>query len=56
MDIALIPTDQKSDRQQILLKDNYSFKRIVKENHKLIASIEIWKQHMESNMLSLEKI
>ena len=50
MEIDLIPTDQRSDKQQIFLKDNDSFESMVKSHHKMIAFIDIQKQHMESNM------
>ena len=47
MDIALIPTDQISDKQKRSSKDNYFLESMVKEHHNFILSIEIRKQLME---------
>ena len=56
MDIALIPTYQRSYKQQRLLKVNYSIKSMAKAHHMLTTYIKIWKQYMESNMFSSEHI
>ena len=56
MDIAFIPTGQRYDKQQRFLKDNNSFEIMAKAHHKLIEFIEVRKQLMETNMLSLDHI
>ena len=56
MDIVLIPNDQRSDKQQRLLKFKCFPKSMVEAYNKLVTSIDIQKEHMESKHLSSEHI